>query len=264
MKGSLVGLALLVVVVASGVGLWITWDSTQTSSADPVGSATDLPVTAPRSLSATTTPLPGPPPCEQADEPVAGDPATDWATTVIDTAHQLPAEFSPPDLVDATAAGFEARDQVRQLVVEDLAALREAAEANGTPLVVISGYRSHSYQDDLFQRRADEVGEEGAALTTARPGHSEHQLGTTVDVLDAGSSELTTDFAATPAGQWLAAHAHEFGFVLSYPDGADDRTCYSYEPWHIRYVGKDVAAEIHQSGTTPREWMLAHRAPDNG
>jgi zinc D-Ala-D-Ala carboxypeptidase len=169
----------------------------------------------------------------------------------------------PPDLVEITAAGFASRDQVRAIVVDDLAALRAAADANGTPIVVISAYRSFSYQQQLFTERAAQVGEEAAALETARAGHSEHQLGTAVDVLDPGVGELTGAFATTPAGQWVAAHAHEFGFVVSYPEGARDRSCYEHEPWHLRYVGRDFAAEIHESGLTPREWMLA-RAGDAG
>ncbi len=265
MKGWLVGLALTVVLVASGAGLWITWDSTQTSSADSIATATNGLVTTTTSgiAAATTTTIPPAPACESGDAAVAADPAADWATAVIDTAHRLPETYAPTDLVDVTQAGFEARDQVRAIVIDDLAGLRAAAEANGTPVVVISGYRSFSYQQDLFQRRVDEVGEQEAALRTARPGHSEHQLGTAVDVLDPGVGELTPAFALTPAGQWIAAHAHEFGFVISYPDSARERTCYEFEPWHLRYVGRDVAAEIHESGATPREWMLA-RANDAG
>ncbi len=265
MKGWLVGLALVIVLGAAGVGLWVTWDSTQTS-ADPLAMAANdrLVTTTTSALEPTTTTVPPPPPCEQGEEPVVGDPATEWPTTVIDTGHTLPAAFAPGDLVDVTEAGFESRDQVRDFVIADLAALRAAAEANGTPIVVISGYRSHDYQANLFADRAAEVGEAEAALRTARPGHSEHQLGTAVDVVDPGVADLTTAFAQTPAGQWVAAHAHEYGFVLSYPDGARDRTCYEFEPWHLRYVGKDVATEIHESGLTGREWMLAQRADNAG
>ena len=264
MKGWLVGLALVIVLGAAGVGLWVTWDSTQTSADSLSMVASDrLVTTTTAGLPSTTTTVPAPPPCEQGDEPVAGDPATDWATTVIDTAHRLPPEFAPTDLVEVTEAGFETRDRVRSLVIADLAALRAAAEANGTPVAVISGYRSHDYQANLFADRVTEVGEAEAALRTARPGHSEHQLGTAIDVLDPGVGDLTTAFAQTPAGQWVNAHAHEYGFVLSYPEGARERTCYEFEPWHLRYVGRDVAAAIHESETTAREWMLAGRA-DNG
>jgi D-alanyl-D-alanine carboxypeptidase len=83
-------------------------------------------------------------------------------------------------------------------------------------------------------------------------------LGTAIDVLNPEAGELTAAFADTPAGKWIAAHAHEYGFVLSYPADAHDRSCYHYEPWHLRYVGRDVAAQIHDAGVSPREWLLVH------
>jgi zinc D-Ala-D-Ala carboxypeptidase len=250
---------LAAVVIAAGIGLWATWDSTQTSASNPLAPSPDLLVQATTSTTVATTTTTALPACTTGDDPVEGDPRTDWATLVIDTAHSLPADYAPDDLVDATAAGFEQRDQVREIVVPDLAALRQATEANGTPLVIVSAYRSYDYQRGLFEDLAEQVGEEQAAASTARPGHSEHQLGTAIDVLNPETDDLTTDFAATPAGQWVAEHVHEFGFVVSYPDTARDRTCYEFEPWHLRYVGREIAGEIHDSGLTPREWMIVTR-----
>jgi zinc D-Ala-D-Ala carboxypeptidase len=262
MKGWLLGFALVAVAVASVVGLWATWDSTQAPPADAIAEPGDL-LEAPTTSTTTTTTIAAAPPCAVGDEPVPTDPLSDWATTVVDTEHTLPRDYVPPDLVDAARAGFDSRDRVRAVVIEDLTALRAAAEANGTPIAIISGYRSYGYQENLFASRVDEVGEAEAAKRTARPGHSEHQLGTAIDVLPPGVSELTTDFGATPAGRWLEANAHRFGFVISYPEGAADRTCYEYEPWHLRYVGREGAAAIADAGVTPREWLLA-RVPSGG
>ena len=265
MKGWAAGVAIVLVVVAAGLGLWVTWDSTQTAATDPVpppatqGTTTSRPQAGDEEVPlATSTTLP--PPCTAGDEVVTGDPAAGWDRVVIDTAHSLPEDFVPPDLVTVREAGFPTMDQVRSIIIADLAALREAADANGTPLVIVSGYRSYEYQSQLFQRRVNQVGETEAAQRTARPGHSEHQLGTAVDVLDPNAGDLTLDFAATPQGQWIAAHSWEYGFVLSYPDGGDDRTCYAYEPWHLRYVGRENAEAIHEAGVTPREWLLSHPA----
>jgi D-alanyl-D-alanine carboxypeptidase len=262
MKGWLVGLALGAVVVATGLGLWATWDSTQTTAETmPVGTVDRLVTTT--SGARPTTTLPPPPACQIDDQPVTSDPAAEWATTLVDTALALPPAFVPPGLVEVSEAGFDSRDQVRTEVIADLGAMRAAAEANGTPIVVVSGYRSFDYQRNLYDNDVRELGEPEARRTTARPGHSEHQLGTAVDVLEPEAGELTPAFGQTPAGRWVVDHAHEYGFVQSYPEGAGDRTCYEYEPWHLRYVGREHAAAVHESGLTLREWLAA-RADDAG
>jgi D-alanyl-D-alanine carboxypeptidase len=252
-RGWIATLAVAIVVVGVGIGLWVTWDSTRVSDDSTLTAGPSTQV------STTTTTAPPIPACSQGDEPVEGDPLADWATILVDTNRALPRDFAPGDLVEVTAAGFAQRDRVRELVILDLAALRLAAEANGAPIVVISAYRSFAYQEGLFWNEAARVGESRAAAGVARPGHSEHQLGTALDVLNPEASELSPAFADTPAGQWIAAHAHEYGFVLSYPADAQDRSCYEFEPWHLRYVGRGVAAQIHDSGLTPREWLLRGR-----
>jgi D-alanyl-D-alanine carboxypeptidase len=256
-RGWIAALAVVIVVVGVGLGLWATWDSTRVSDGSTLARGPNPLLSTTTTTAATTAPTV--PACGQGDGPVEGDPLADWATIVIDTDHALPPEFAPGDLMEVTAAGFAQRDRVRAFVMFDLAALRQAAEANGTPIVVISGYRSFAYQESLFRDEAARVGESRAADRVARPGHSEHQLGTALDVLNPEASELSAAFAETPAGQWVAAHGHEFGFVLSYPADAQDRSCYEFEPWHLRYVGRDIAAQIHESGLSPREWFLLRR-----
>ena len=99
---------------------------------------------------------------------------------------------------------------------------------------------------------------------SARPGHSEHQLGTALDFRSADDPTppwQLDDFADTAAGGWLHDHAWEYGFVLSYPKGASAETCYAYEPWHYRYVGRDIAAAIHASGQTPRRYLWETYGP---
>jgi D-alanyl-D-alanine carboxypeptidase len=265
MKGWAAAVALLAVVIASAVGLWVTWDATQTSAGDPLDDRPlTLPSTSPpraRQRTLVTEPVP---PCTVGAATVVGNPGDDWATLVIDTSHRLPADYAPTDLVAVTEAGFTGQDQVRRIVVADLSAMRKAAAAAGSPIDIVSAYRSYSYQQQLFDRRARLIGEAQAAEVVARPGHSEHQLGTAIDVVDPGTADLTPAFAATPQGRWVAAHAHEYGFILSYPEGATDRTCYAYEPWHLRYVGRDVASRIQSSGVTPRQWMLTEASAGAG
>ena len=98
---------------------------------------------------------------------------------------------------------------------------------------------------------------------SARPGHSEHQLGTAIDFRSADDATppwQLDDFADTDAGGWLRDHAWEYGFVLSYPRGEAAETCYSYEPWHFRYVGRDIARAVHDSGETLRRYLWEHYA----
>jgi D-alanyl-D-alanine carboxypeptidase len=208
----------------------------------------------------TTTTIPPPPPCAEADVVVSDDPAAAWSTVLIDTARALPAEFGPNDLRNIADAGFPLTDglAVRALVVPDLDALRQAAAANGTPLGILAGYRSHAQQAELYGRRVDELGDAEAGSRVARPGHSEHQLGTTIDVTSEGDTDVDQAWGATPAGQWVATNAHKYGFLLSYPPDASDRTCYDYEPWHLRYVGRELAADVIDSGLSLREhlWQL--------
>ncbi len=147
---------------------------------------------------------------------------------------------------------------MRRIALRDLRALADAAAANGTPLSNISSYRSYRQQRILFNGYVDAYGYDEATTFSARPGHSEHQLGLTFDFTAPGDGGLTSNWEATPTGGWMARNAWKFGWVMSYPKGKTDVTCFTYEPWHYRYVGRDVAAAIHESGLTTREYLWEH------
>jgi D-alanyl-D-alanine carboxypeptidase len=161
--------------------------------------------------------------------------------------------------VPVSEAGFHSGVLVRDVVLRDLAALRSAALAAGHPIEIVAAYRSYQYQADLFQRRAYRLGADQAMMKTARPGHSEHQLGTAVDLKRSGVPTTSESFGATATGRWLLANASSYGFVLSYPEGGEAVTCYAYEPWHFRYFGRKMASRIVASGLTTREYLWAHR-----
>jgi D-alanyl-D-alanine carboxypeptidase len=190
----------------------------------------------------------------------------DWAVTLLDTKYRLPSSYVPPGLVSVKQAGFEKPGGglvVRSLVVDDLAALRQAAAAAGNPIDVVAAYRSYQDQSSLFDRRKRDLGLKAAERKTARPGHSEHQLGTAVDFKTAGEVDVDVHWDSTPAGRWTLENAWRFGFVRSYPMGKSAVTCYAFEPWHYRYFGPAVAAAIHESGLTVREylWNQSHAGP---
>jgi D-alanyl-D-alanine carboxypeptidase len=106
-------------------------------------------------------------------------------------------------------------------------------------------------------------GEAEARRFSARAGHSEHELGTAIDFKAAGGgSPWTKAFARSRHARWLAANAWRFGWIQSYPTGAEDQTCYGPEAWHYRYVGRDVAAAVHASEMTLRAWLWLHTSAD--
>jgi D-alanyl-D-alanine carboxypeptidase len=186
---------------------------------------------------------------------------TDWSRTLLDTIYRLPSTYAPNDLVSTSKAGLTSGFLIRSLAIDDLTAMASDAKAAGATLAIESAYRSYSAQVSTFQHWVDLVGRDEALLASARAGHSEHQLGTAIDFKSYGGSAPwnSSDWATTKAGAWLAANAWQYGWVMSYPKAASPAlTCYQYEPWHYRYVGKATAAAIHDSGLAPRPWFWKH------
>jgi D-alanyl-D-alanine carboxypeptidase len=200
------------------------------------------------------------PACAYADLAAEVRPAGDGRYSLLDTAYALPPDFVPSDLVPLRRAGFDDDRRIRAVVVPDLTALREAAEAAGVPLEVQSAYRSYAYQERTFAYWVDLQGYEAALRTSARPGHSEHQLGTAVDLrARGGPAPWDIDFGATDTGRWLLENAWRYGFALSYPQGQEARSCYAYEPWHWRWVGRELASELHRGDRVLRESLWEDR-----
>jgi D-alanyl-D-alanine carboxypeptidase len=199
----------------------------------------------------------GPPPCLHADEPTPSGRADQFRFALVDTRYRLPAEFEPSDLLPVRVAGLEDDRTLRRQVVEDLAALLEEAKRAGVRLELQSAYRSFGYQEKVFAGWVAALGSEEALRTSARPGHSEHQLGTALDLRSAGGPAPWNvgDWAETPEGAWLRENSWRFGFIMSYPEGMEDVTCYAYEPWHYRWFGRAAAEAIHASGVSAREWL---------
>ena len=192
------------------------------------------------------------PACSYADVLTARRAYTYWATTLLDATYRLPSVYYPSDLVPT---GLRGGGSIRQLAQADLRAMDKAARAAGARFAVSSAFRSFARQATLFKDRVAAAGKAAALRTVARTGHSEHQLGTAIDFR---SYDGRTPFATTTAGIWMKANAWKFGWVMSYPSGKSAVTCYGYEPWHYRYVGRAEAADVHRSGLTLREWLWMH------
>lgn len=116
----------------------------------------------------------------------------------------------------------------------------QAAAAEGLTLVGRTDYRSYSFQAALYNKYVARDGQAAADRYSARPGHSEHHSGLAIDL-----NSLETSFGETPEGIWLAAHCAEYGFIIRYPQGKEHITGYMYEPWHVRYVGTELAQELY-------------------
>lgn len=129
-------------------------------------------------------------------------------------------------------------------------ALSAAAAQEGLNIWLASGFRSYSYQSQIYNNYVDIYGQSTADTFSARPGHSEHQTGLAIDV-----NSIDDSFAGTPEAIWLENHAHEYGFIIRYPKGKEHITGYKYEPWHLRYLGKDTATTVYNSGLTLEEYL---------
>jgi D-alanyl-D-alanine carboxypeptidase len=242
---------------------WKAWtgasalvDSGDDGTGTVVAGGTESPVSPLPTVSASPARA-APPACAKGNQRADAATPDDWAATLLDTTFRIPTSYALDDLVPVTDAGFDNEPQllIRSLVVPDLAELRQAAADAGNPIDIVAAYRSVAEQKDLFDRRVQDLGQEEAEAKTARPGHSEHQLGTAIDFRSFGDLDVSQKWDTTPTGQWMLKNAWKYGFVQSYPKAKTDVTCYAYEPWHYRYFGRALAKAIHDSGLTVREYL---------
>lgn len=172
----------------------------------------------------------------------------------------LPADFVPKNLVEPNVPFYANEGDPKRLMVDEAAkALEEmfaAAEEADMQIKAVSGYRSYERQEAIFAYNAERYGAEKANQVSAHAGQSEHQTGLTMDISTPSlNGALTEKFGSTPEGEWVAENAYKYGFVVRYLKGKEDITGYQYEPWHVRYVGKEAAKEIHEAGITLEEFF---------
>ena len=188
--------------------------------------------------------------------------------TIVTRNFGLSRDFVPTDLVDLSeylpldvTLGYET--QVRDILLDPLLQMTMEMKAEGLKPTIISGYRSYPAQAIAWTKWQEEEPER-AAIISSPPGFSEHQLGTTIDF---GSPELGTIvgeegiqfhtyFYKTQEGMWLSDNARRFGFTLSYPRDTLDETGFYFEPWHYRYIGIELATQLHEEGKYLIEFLL--------
>ena len=155
---------------------------------------------------------------------------------IANKTYSLPEDFNPGGLHPDAKAAFDE--------------MRTAAAAEGITLKIISGYRSYSQQTKTYGNYVARDGKEEADRYSARPGHSEHQTGLAMDI-----NSLQQSFADTAAGKWLAEHCAEYGFIIRYTADKEPETGFMYEPWHIRYLGVEMAKAVTESGLCLEEYL---------
>ncbi|MBN1524683.1 MAG: M15 family metallopeptidase [Spirochaetales bacterium] len=174
---------------------------------------------------------------------------------VVDRNTALSADYEPLDLVNLESHGVKTRHahlQGRIVAIYDLLSMFEEAKKDSHFFYVFSSYRSYETQKETYNYWVQQLGKAEADRSSARPGHSEHQLGTTFDMSATDyKGDVFDGFDKSPAGIWLAENAWKYGFVMSYPENSEAITGYIHEPWHFRYVGRGCSKVIFELGVIP-------------
>ena len=173
---------------------------------------------------------------------------TDSLLLCANKKHKLPDGYVPSDLTNVTVNGTVTSYTLRREAAEAMTKMFAGAAQDGVQLVLTSAYRSYEYQYQLYNGYVAQYGSATADTISSRPGYSDHQTGLAADITSSTYSALNQGFAQDSGGIWLAAHAHEYGFIMRYPQGKQDITGYAFEPWHFRYIGVDNASALYAAG----------------
>lgn len=179
---------------------------------------------------------------------------------LVNKERNLKSDYKPTDLVIPNVRfSFDGNSEKKYLRSEAAKALEELfseGERQGIILYAVSGFRSYSTQERIFNNKVNKVGIEAANKVVAYPGQSEHQTGLAMDVSSKSAGfSLEENFGQTVEGKWLKDNAHRFGFIIRYPKEKIDITKYNYEPWHLRYVGIEAASEIYEKQISLEEYL---------
>lgn len=167
----------------------------------------------------------------------------------------LDGDYEPQDLVEMKVRSVVSDDELRKDAADALALMFEAAEKDGYKLYVKSAYRSYRTQNTMYYNRLEKLGYDDQLVSY--PGASDHQTGLGVDVLNYAWTQkdgMNEKFAQEEEAQWMAKHCHEYGFVIRYLPDKEDITMIKYEPWHLRYVGLEVAAYMNENNLCLEEF----------
>ena len=250
-----------VVAVVFAFAIFVTIAADAFGEDDPPASpGGETPTEQPSSAPPTSEPSAAQP-STQPTAPPTVDPATGAIIVAcgdilapLDKQHRLERNCVPPDLQAVPAQFSSGTQRLRAEARDALVEMFAAAQQAGFTLYTNSAYRDFATQSATYDYWVNQFGKEYADRTSARPGHSEHQMGTAADVGWSGCELECT--IGSPEAAWIAENSYKFGFIVSYPEGKEQITGYAYEPWHVRYLGKDKALEVKNSGLTLHEFLL--------
>ncbi len=168
----------------------------------------------------------------------------------------IPKDLSVPNVVFSFGDAKVEKRHMRKEAADALEKLFKSAKKDKINLAAVSGYRSYKRQEEVYNAEVKQKGAAEASRSVAYPGESEHQTGLAMDVsAPSVHYALVQSLGDSIEGKWLAEHAHEYGFIIRYPQSKENITEYKYEPWHLRYVGVDVAKIIYENGFTLEEYF---------
>lgn len=176
---------------------------------------------------------------------------------LVNKYHSVSSDYRPKDMVSIDPKlGTWSDMELKKEAYEAYLKMYKAAKKLGYNLKICSAYRSYNTQVYLFNNSLAAYGWKKTYVRSAYPGRSEHHTGLAIDITSASMGwGLAQDFADYEDGRWLSENCHKYGYILRYPKGSKKITGYMYEPWHFRYVGKEVAKEIMESGLTLEEYL---------
>lgn len=155
---------------------------------------------------------------------------------IVNKTYSLPEDYNPGGILPEVKEAFSI--------------MQSDAAQEGLKIYISSGYRSYKRQAYLHEKYIKRDGEEKADTYSARAGYSEHQTGLCIDL-----NSISDSFSNTPESKWVSEHAHEYGFIVRFPEGKEELTGYKYESWHLRYIGIDKATEVYNSGLCLEEFL---------
>lgn len=176
----------------------------------------------------------------------------DSLMVLVNKLNRLQSNYVPHDLEQISLNYATNNKFLRKEAKENFEKLSSDAKKIGYSIIAVSAYRDYDYQENLFNNYVKEKGENYALKCSAKAGHSEHQTGLSVDVM--GSNNDYDQFEKSKEFDWMKNNSYKYGFILRYPKGKEYITGFKYEPWHYRYIGKDIASIIYTEGITLEEY----------